>query len=92
MVVSRDGASFLVVSYADISRCVEKAYEEFCNANRTVLESDFGGLDNMSQPPLFASGGSQARSGGGITSHHFRYSKINVRAAAALVWLPINHL
>ena len=66
VLVSRDGASLLVVSYADISRCVEEAYEELCNADTTVLESDFGGLDNMSQPPLFASGGSQARSGGGI--------------------------
>ncbi len=37
VLVSRDGESLLVVSYADISRCVEEAYNELCSADTTNL-------------------------------------------------------
>jgi hypothetical protein len=33
VLVSREGESLLVVSYADIARCVEEAYDELCSAD-----------------------------------------------------------
>jgi len=50
VLASRDGESLLVVSYADISRCLEEAYEELSSADATVRGSGFSGCEEVAQP------------------------------------------
>jgi len=38
VLTSRDGASLLVVSYADVARCLEESYEELCRADTSIRD------------------------------------------------------
>jgi hypothetical protein len=69
VLVSRDGESLLVVSYADISRCVEEAYQELCYADTNLVSTTTSTTIGEEVPPRLTSTTPSLVSSSGIPSH-----------------------
>lgn len=95
VLVSRDGESLLVVSYADISRCVEEAYQELCYADTNLVSTTSTTIGEEVPPPRLTSTTSSLVSSSGIPSHSTNFFSRRIIAgtvgtATTNITTPIN--